>query len=97
MWGKFSGRIVVDAFAYHQYEYAGGARSCLTPFSEKADKFGETANTGERNELVEPLTKEQLMLAVPRVKGFDLKDNEWCKCMDSLSLVNLIKLTLCSR
>lgn len=41
----------------------------------------------QRNENLRPLTDDECLLAVPRVKGFDLQGKEWCKKLLECSLI----------
>jgi hypothetical protein len=40
-----------------------------------------------RDEVLEPMTDEQCILANPLVKGFDMKDKDWCKLLFPISSV----------
>ena len=48
----------------------------------------------KRNENLKPLTDDECMLAVPRVKGFDLQEKEWCKFCDTKVLKSIYSQVL---
>ena len=63
-----------------------GTSESEEPSSDTSDKRPEdpiTAET-ERNEDLRPMTDVECILAVPRVKGFDLDTKEWCKNLPPL-------------
>ncbi|OMP87521.1 ATPase family gene 2 protein [Diplodia seriata] len=76
---QLTGRVIIDAFAYHKFEYAGGVRPNLSSLPKEAAKAEEERSPDEHDDAPRPLTVEQLLICMPRVKGFDLQDNEWCE------------------
>ena len=113
-----SGRVIIDAHAYHKLQsdssdasprqnliVAEAAEKLLDPFNiiqdnGDSDTSSEeeiivtressssgpdnsvgnpTASKMERNENLRPMTDKECILAVPRLKGFDLLSKEWCK------------------
>lgn len=81
------GRVIVDAAAYHRFEYDQGVRSRLEPLKSDSSSNSKeildgsdpgNGNSDEKKEGI-PLTDEECMLAIPRVKGFDLKGGNWCE------------------
>ena len=120
---KVSGRVIVDAFAYHKLQ--GDSDEAPPPLrlfpvkvkekllslmkvvedDEDSDATSETGTSEsdksssdtsderpknpitaeiERNEDLRPMTDFECILAVPRVKGFDLDTKEWCKDLPPL-------------
>ncbi|KAF3273567.1 hypothetical protein TWF970_008935 [Orbilia oligospora] len=80
-----SGRVIVDGYAY--YKCQNKVAPELSRRREEKDKDdmsvgGEETQTlanGERKEERPPLTDAELLLSVPRVRGFDLTTKEWCE------------------
>jgi hypothetical protein len=83
-----SGRVIVDAYAYYkcqnfvppfplvENDEGNGAGNLTSDAQPVAEEKGKKV---ERKEDLTPMTDLECMLAVPRVKGFDLKVKEWCK------------------
>ncbi|RSL61419.1 hypothetical protein CEP51_013638 [Fusarium floridanum] len=83
------GRVIVDAFAFYHCQddmpptlLRGG--NVTDDESESGDTeatsvVGDKAGNLTRHEDLSPLTDEQCLLAVPRVRGFDLETKKWCQ------------------
>ncbi|KAI0380663.1 P-loop containing nucleoside triphosphate hydrolase protein [Hypomontagnella monticulosa] len=81
-----SGRVIVDAYAfYHCQEVVPPTlHQSITPETdseEGSDDDVEESTLGDddRHEDLRPMTDEECILAVPRVKGFDLRTKQWCQ------------------
>ncbi|KAF2176932.1 P-loop containing nucleoside triphosphate hydrolase protein [Zopfia rhizophila CBS 207.26] len=71
-----SGNIVVDAYAYYEVQDQVGPEMVVTARESRSEK--QEKNSGRKEDIV-PLTDVECILAVPRVKGFDLVGKEWCE------------------
>jgi hypothetical protein len=59
----------------------------IAVISESSSEKGSRTRVSsklERNEDLRPMTDIECILAVPRVKGFDLNEKEWCKNLLSI-------------
>ncbi|KAF4537722.1 AAA family ATPase [Lasiodiplodia theobromae] len=81
-----SDRVIIDALAYHKFAY--GTNSFLHPLNsankeptatEAKPSLGLTPEGEPRVERIQSLSDDQCLIAVTRVKGYDLKDNQWCE------------------
>ncbi|KAN0069529.1 P-loop containing nucleoside triphosphate hydrolase protein [Elaphomyces granulatus] len=84
-----SGRVIVDAYAFYLRQgihspdlVRNAGRKPLAPNStgpnfEQRNSQGPASE--ERKEELQPLTDLECILAVPRVRGFDLMTKEWCE------------------
>jgi hypothetical protein len=91
---KISGRVVIDAHAFYlcqgedapelkrneegELAAAAAAKSREQADEEKPPPQSSPASE-ERHEELRTLTDPECMLAVARVRGFDLGTKEWCK------------------
>ncbi|KAI1392918.1 P-loop containing nucleoside triphosphate hydrolase protein [Hypoxylon trugodes] len=82
-----SGRVIVDAHAFYhcQEKVPPTLRRAANPelSAEEDVKVAlslvkKRSGDDERREDLRPMTDEECILAVPRVKGFDLRTKQWC-------------------
>jgi hypothetical protein len=84
---QVSGRVIIDAYAFYIRQeislpdlarIANGMPSIATePNAGQRDSRSPASE--ERKEEMPPLRDLECILAVPRVRGFDLMTKEWCE------------------
>ncbi|KAK6503299.1 hypothetical protein TWF481_008326 [Arthrobotrys musiformis] len=80
-----SGRVIVDAYAYYKCQSQMAPRLSrdregATPAEPPENEQTQTLpGRKERKEELFPLSDAELLLCIPRVKGFDLKTKEWAE------------------
>lgn len=85
---QISGRVVIDAFAYHTFfdqnwigEHKGDFIKRRDDDSKAKTATREDSQEGSnfRRESRKPFTEEDHLLSVPTVKGFDLENRQWAE------------------
>lgn len=82
-----TGRVIVDAFAYHKFfeeQWLPEEKKSEDDMSDSdsdviVESDEDKGDSNGRNEIRKPFTEEHYLLSIATIKGFDIENRDWCQ------------------